>query len=268
MARTRVPRTPFLALTLCAGLALTATGCGDDDSGSDSSGSGTGGPSIVVTTAWEGGFATAAGAEDVQVLVPPSVQHAPDYEPKPSDLAVVAEADFVLYAPFEPYAEQIKEAAGSDAELVEVALDNDAGTVKTEVARLGRMFGTEKAATKWTKTFDAEYAELSAGLKEARPGGEAPAAVAQVFTAWAGKMAGVRMLGTYGPDPVTAQEVSDLSAKKPDLVLDNAHMSTGTVLPDSGADQVKIVNYPGEDLDLLAVYRDAAAEMETALGAR
>ncbi|WP_407562893.1 ABC transporter substrate-binding protein [Streptomyces sp. 184] len=265
MARTRVPRTP-LALTLTAVLALTAAGCGDDDG--PGSGSGAKTPSVVVTTTWEGGFAKAAGAEDVQVLVPSSVQHAPDYEPRPSDLAVVSEADFVLYAPFEPYAEQIKEAAGSDAELVEVPLDNDAGRVRTEVTRLGELFGTEKAAATWAKTFDAEYAELSAGLKDARPGGEAPAAVAQVFTAWAGEMAGLRMLGTYGPDPVTAQQVSDLSAKKPELVLDNAHMSTGTVLPDSGAHQVKIVNYPGEDLDLLAVYRDAAAELETATAAR
>ncbi|MDT0488420.1 ABC transporter substrate-binding protein, partial [Streptomyces sp. DSM 41640] len=50
-------------------------------------------------------------------------------------------------------------------------------------------------------------------------------------------------------------------------VLDNAHMSTGTVLPDSGAEQVGIVNYPGDDLDLLAVYRDAAAGLKKAMGA-
>lgn len=268
MARTRVPRTSLLALTLCAGLAVSTAGCGDDESGSDGAGSGTETPAVVVTTTWEGAFAKAAGAKDLAVIVPPSVRHAPDYDPKPSDLAAVADADFVLYAPFEPYAQQIKEAAGSDAELVEIALDNDADKVKEQVARLGEKFGTENAAAKWVKTFDAEYAELSAGIQDAWPGGEAPGAVTQVFTAWAGKMAGTRMLGTYGPEPVTAQQVSDLSAKQPELVLDNAHMSTGTVLPDSGADQVKIVNYPGEDLDLLAVYRGAAAELETAMGAR
>ncbi len=44
-------------------------------------------------------------------------------------------------------------------------------------------------------------------------------------------------------------------------------MPTGTVLPDSGAGQVKIVNDPGNDLDLLSVYRDAAAELKKAMGA-
>jgi zinc transport system substrate-binding protein len=135
------------------------------------------------------------------------------------------------------------------------------------VIRLGELFGTGAAAAKWTKSFDAEYAELRGQLKEAWPGGTAPTVVAQVFTAWAGKMAGAEVLGTFGPEAATAQQVSELSAKEPALVLDNAHMSTGTVLPDSGAHQVKIVNYPGEDLDLLAVYRNAAAEVEKAMGA-
>lgn len=222
---------------------------------------------VVVTTTWEGAFAKAAGAEDVKVIVPQSVHHAPDYDPKPSDLAAVAEADFVLYAPFEPYAAKIKEAAGSKAKLVEVNLDNDAGKVNAEVARLGKLFGTEEAAAKWNSTFDTEYAKLSKDVKAAWPGGKSPNVVTQVFTAWSAKLAGATVVGTYGPEPVTPAQLAELSKKKPALVLDNAHMSTGTVLPDSGAKQVKIVNYPGEDLDLLPVYRNAAAELKKGMGA-
>ncbi|MCP3820888.1 metal ABC transporter substrate-binding protein [Streptomyces sp. A3M-1-3] len=266
MARNRVRFTSLLALS--AALALV-TGCGSDsDSGSstkDGKHPHDGKPVVVATTTWEGAFAKAAGAEDVTVIVPQSVHHAPDYDPKPSDLAAVAKADFVLYAPFEPYAEKIKEAAGSDAELVEVNLDNDADNATAEVARLGKLFGTEDAAAKWKTTFDTEYATLSKDLKAAWPGGKSPAVVTQVFTAWSAKMAGVNVVGTYGPEAVTPAQLAQLSRKKPALVLDNAHMSTGTVLPDSGAKQVKIVNYPGEDLDLLPVYRKAAAELKGAL---
>ncbi|MFF3325554.1 metal ABC transporter solute-binding protein, Zn/Mn family [Streptomyces sp. NPDC002889] len=264
MARTGVRITSLLALS--ASLALV-TGCGSDSD--SSSKSGTEGkeskPVVVVTTTWEGAFARAAGAEDVKVIVPQSVHHAPDYDPKPSDLAAVAEADFVLYAPFEPYAEKIKEAAGSEAELVEVNLDNDADKVKAEVARLGKLFGTEDAAAKWKTTFDREYSKVSKDLKAAWPGGKSPNVVSQVFTAWSAKLAGATTVGTYGPEAVTPAQLAELSRKKPALVLDNAHMSTGTVLPDSGAKQVKIVNYPGEDLDLLRVYRNAAVELKKAM---
>ncbi|WP_405982469.1 metal ABC transporter solute-binding protein, Zn/Mn family [Streptomyces sp. NBC_00158] len=274
MARTRV-RIPAL-VALSAALLLTAA-CGSDKASEGASGdvptqSGGGEvkkdkPVVVVTTTWEGAFAKAAGAEDVKVIVPQSVHHAPDYDPKPSDLAAVAKADFVLYAPFEPYAAKIKEAAGSKAKLVEVNLDNDPDKVKAEVDKLGALFGTADAATKWKAGFDTECAKLNEEVQAAWPGGKSPSVVTQVFTAWSAKLAGATVAGTYGPEAVTPAQLAGLSAKKPALVLDNAHMSAGTVLPDSGAKQVKIVNYPGEDLDLLPVYRNAAAELKKAMGA-
>ncbi|MFJ4777886.1 metal ABC transporter solute-binding protein, Zn/Mn family [Streptomyces sp. NPDC088762] len=276
MARTRVRIPSLLALTAVT-LALV-TGCGNNsESTGDGKNDGTSSPAasgapkagkkpvVVVTTTWEGAFAKAAGAEDVKVIVPQSVHHAPDYDPKPSDLAAVAKADFVLYAPFEPYAAKIKEAAGSKAKLVEVNLDNDPDKVKAEVDKLGGLFGTADTATTWKTGFDAEYGKLNKDLQTAWPAGKSPNVVTQVFTAWAAKLAGATTVGTYGPEAVTPAQLAELSAKKPALVLDNAHMSTGTVLPDSGAKQVKIVNYPGEDLDLLPVYRNAAAELKKAM---
>ncbi|MFF9047301.1 metal ABC transporter solute-binding protein, Zn/Mn family [Streptomyces parvulus] len=276
MARTSVRITPLLALSFSAALLLTATGCGGDSdtsassatsSGAEGDAAGKDSPVVVATTSWEGAFAKAAGAEDVTVIVPESVQHAPDYDPKPSDLAAVADADFVLYAPFEPYAEKFKEAAGGDAELVEVNLDNDAEKARAEVTRLGKMFGTESAAAEWITAFDTEYGKLQKDLKSAWPDGKAPTAVAQVFAAWSAKLAGAEVVGTYGPEAVTAKQLSDLSEKKPQLVLDNVHMSTGTVLPDSGARQVGIVNYPDRELDLLTVYKNAATTLEKAMNA-
>ncbi|MGW6785239.1 metal ABC transporter solute-binding protein, Zn/Mn family [Streptomyces sp. NPDC054987] len=266
MARTRV-RVPA-ALALSAALLLTA-GCGNGASSASGGGPGLprpGNPSVVVTTTWEGALAKAAGAQDIKVIVPQSVHHAPDYEPRPSDLAAVAQADFVLYAPFEPYAPKIKEAAGSEAKLVEVELDNDPDKVSAEVGRLAALFGTADAAARWKTGFDAEYAKLNQELRAGWPGGRSPSVVAQVFTAWSAKLAGATTVGTYGPEAVTPAQLVELSAKKPSLVLDNAHMSTGAVLPDSGAKQVRIVNYPGDDLDLLPVYRNAAAELRKAMG--
>ena len=163
---------------------------------------------VVVTTTWEGAFAKAAGAEDVKVIVPKSVHHAPDYDPKPSDLAAVAKADFVLYAPFEPYAEKIKEAAGSRPSSSRWTSTTIADKVSAEVARLGELFGTEEAAATWKTAFDTEYAKLTKELKAAWPGGQAPNVVAQVFTALVGRAGGRhhrRDLRAGGRDPGAAR---------------------------------------------------------------
>ncbi|MFC8507257.1 metal ABC transporter solute-binding protein, Zn/Mn family [Streptomyces sp. NPDC057411] len=262
--RVRTARVPSL-LALTAALPLLA-GCGSEDPAGPAEHQAAGHkPVVVVTTTWEGAFAKAAGAEDVTVIVPQSVHHAPDYDPKPSDLAAVAKADFVLYAPFEPYAAKIKEAAGSKARLVEVDLDNDPAKAGAEITRLGGLFGTKGAAARFRTRLDGEVAKLNGELRSAWPGGKSPSVVAQAFSGWAARLAGATTVGTYGPEPVTPALLAALSSKKPAFVLDNAHMSTGTVLPDTGAKQVEIVNYPGEDLDLLAVYRGAAAELKKAM---
>ncbi|MFJ6215712.1 metal ABC transporter solute-binding protein, Zn/Mn family [Streptomyces sp. NPDC092296] len=264
MARNRVPARPLVALS--AGL-LLLTACGGS-TGTTAAGPAasaasarTGGPVVVATTTWEAALAKAAGAEDVKVLVPATVKHAPDYELKPSDLTAVAGADFVLYASFEPFAGRVKEAAGSKAEPVEVNLDERRAATAAEVTKLGKVFGTEQAAARWNSAFTAQYDTLAQQVKAAWGTGQAPVVVAQTFTTWAAELAGLQPAGTYGPDAVTPAQLAELSAKKPQFVLENEAMSTGTVLPGSGAEQLDIVNYPGQDLDLLAVYRNAADQL-------
>lgn len=68
------------------------------------------------------------------------IAHAPDYDPKPSDLAKVGTADYVLYAPFDSFAPRLKEAAGGHAKTVELNLENTPKTIDSEVTRLGQMF--------------------------------------------------------------------------------------------------------------------------------
>ncbi|WP_306369631.1 metal ABC transporter solute-binding protein, Zn/Mn family [Nocardiopsis sp. CC223A] len=252
-------RAPIRFLALIS-LPLALAGCSsgqetDAPAAADAAGAG---PVVVATTTWQGAFATAAGAEDVTVIVPADVQHAPEYEPSPSDLAAVADADFVLYSPFEPFAEQITEAAGGDAETVEVELDNSAAVITSEVTRLGGLFGTSDAAGEWLETFEAERARLAGELAGQWPGGEAPTAVAQVYATWATELAGIEPAATYGPDQPTAGDIAELAGLEPAFVFDNVHMSTGRVLPDSDALQVGVVNYPGEDLDLIALYETNA----------
>ncbi|MEU9121048.1 ABC transporter substrate-binding protein [Streptomyces sp. NPDC048506] len=267
MAYVRFPLRPVAAVTaLSAGLVLL-TGCGDGTSSGKGEGEKAGkssGPVVVATSSWEAALAKAAGAKNVTSIVPASIKHAPDYDVKPSDLTKVAEADYVLYASFEPFAGRIKDAAGSQAKAVEVNLDNTPAKTRAEVTKLGKAFGTEQAAARWNAEFTGEWDSLAKQVKATWPGGKAPAVAAQMFTTWAAQLAGAKVVGTYGPEAVTPAQLSALSAKKPKFVLDNENMSTGIVLPASGAKQLNIANYPGADLDLLGVYRKAAGQMEKA----
>ncbi len=250
-----------------AALVVLMTGCGNTD-GPAGAGAGSSaakaGPKVVASTTWVGALAKAAGATDVTVIAPASVAHPPDYEPKPSDLASVASADYVLFAEFDGFAAKIKEAAGGGAQLVPVELENSPKTITAEVTRLGELFQTSSAATSWLSSFDSEYARLSHQVKSALPS-PAPTVVSHAFMAyWAAEFAGLPVVGTYGPAPVTPSQLAELSAQQPDLVIGNSHLPD--VTPDiSGAPKVNLANFPGADLDLLAVFRANAERISAAV---
>ncbi|MGZ3145746.1 hypothetical protein ACVDFE_27880 [Lentzea chajnantorensis] len=250
-------------VVLGAVLALTACGGGAQPA----SPAAPAGKKVVAATAWEAALAKAAGATDVRVVVPATVAHAADYDPKPSDLAAVAGADLVLYAEFEGFAPRLKEAAGGSAQVEAVKLENAPEVVRAEVTRLAGLLGTTDAAEKWLAEFDTTLKSVEQQVRGSFPGGKAPKVVSQAFVAYMAAVTGAEVVGTFGPQPVTPAQLAELAGKQPDLVFDNAHMSTGTVLPGSAARQVRIVNYPGEDLDLLGVFTANAAEISKALKA-
>lgn len=249
-------------VVLGAVFALTACGGGAQPAATPDA---PGGKKVVAATAWEAALAKAAGATDVKVVVPATVAHAADYDPKPSDLAAVAGADLVLYAEFEGFAPKLKEAAGGSAKVEMLKLENAPEVVRAEVLRLGGLLGTTAAAQEWLKRFDTTIADVRTRVSGSFAGGKAPKVVSQAFVAYMAAITGAEVVGTFGPQPVTPAQLAELAGKQPDLVFDNVHMSTGTVLPGSSAKQVKIVNYPGEDLDLLGVFKTNAEEISKAL---
>ncbi|GIH23643.1 hypothetical protein Aph01nite_19530 [Acrocarpospora phusangensis] len=245
-----------------AALALfTLTACGDSEPAATPSEKGL---TVVAASSWEAGFAKAAGATDITVIVPPGVQHAADYDPKPSDLAKVAAADFVLVAPFQGFAAKLKEAAGSNAKVIEVMLDNAPATVKDQVGKIAAEFGTTSAAQTWTASFDTEYAALKKRVTDAT-GGTPPVIVSQAFVAWAADLTGAAPAGVFGPEPPTAAQLSELAAKKPSIVLDNSAMPGGDALANVEAKRVSINNFPDQGYDLLAMYRANADTLMAAL---
>lgn len=220
---------------------------------------------VVASTTWQGMFATAAGASEVTVIVPESAQHAAEYEPTPSDLTKLAGADYVLYSDFESFVPALTEAADADAELISITADNAPDNVIAEVTRLGESFGTSTQAAAWVSDFEVALDEFRAEITTALGSDAAPAIASQAYTTWLADLITPNVL-TFGPAQPTVSEVSELTLASPRLVLDNAHMTSGRVLPDADAIQVNVINYPASDLDVIALYRLNVDKIVAALG--
>ena len=221
-------------------------------------------PAVVASTSWVAALAEAAGIDDVTIIAPVDLQHPPDYDPKPSDLAAVADADYVLLAGFEGFADRMTDASGSDAEVLTLEVDNQPDTIRANVRSLAETFGTLDSAEDWIDTFDQRIEELEADLTEALPD-EKPTAVAHVFMAYWADLAGIEVVGTYGPQPITPNQLAEFSSIEPDLVLTNAHVPAGAAFDDLDATQVEIRNFPDDSLDLIEVFEANATSILAAL---
>jgi zinc transport system substrate-binding protein len=241
---------PLLRAAALAALATTVvlatTACTDGDSPDGD------GNRVVASTTLAGALAKAAGATDVTVIAPAIIPNQQAFEPTAEDLAPARTADHVIFAESDTFAGKLKEAAG-DAHQVPIKQVYTLEGVRAEVTKLAELFGTQSAATRWLSAFDTEVTNLSSSME-----GVAPippfTAVTEVGVAQWAQFGGIKVVGSYGPEPVTPKHLADLTATKPNLILANVHQPKATPnIP--GAYRVDLMNYPGEDLDLLEIYR-------------
>ena len=113
-ALARVPRGAAVAATLGA-LALLAAGCGSESSGED------GQVKVVAITTQVADLVREVGGEAVeviQIIQPNSDPH--DYEPRPSDVEAVADAELVFVSGrgLDDWAEELLSDSGGDAQIV------------------------------------------------------------------------------------------------------------------------------------------------------
>lgn len=218
-------------------------------------------PVVAAATSWAAALARAAGADEVLVIAPEALQHPPDYDPKPSDLLRLRNADFIVLGGFEGFAQRLRDAAGSRAQLVEVRLQNSPEVIRAEVLRLADLFNTRAKADGFLEAFDQEHARLGKALRDhfATRGNRA---VASRFMAVWAEFAGLELVGTFGPGLLQPGDLLRVSALKPDIVLDNAHMPHGGPIAEAtGAGLVRMMNFPGQDMDLLDVFRENARRL-------
>lgn len=222
------------------------------------------GPAVVASTSWAAAFARAAGAGDVTVIAPDNLQHPPDYDPKPSDLVAVAKADVVVYGGFERFAERLSAAVGDPAKALRLELENSPSVIRHEVLRLAERLGTKPAAEAFLARFETQARGLHSTLIAAGAG-KTTAAVQRWMLPWA-ELAGLKVVGVFGPKPVTPSELAQLAQAAPQLILDNAHAPQGEPLAQAtGARRVVLRNFPTPGTGLPELFQANSDALLTAL---
>jgi ABC-type Zn uptake system ZnuABC Zn-binding protein ZnuA len=201
---------------------------------------------VVVSTAWVGAIADAAGAQNIRVLAPAQMRHPPEYELKPSDLEAVSRASVILYGGWEMFAKKLAETAGgAGIQVIKVNTANSPENLKAEAGRLAGLFGTTGRYEAWARRFDLLLEDLRAKIQTACPAYRAVVHRAQLpFARWAG----LEIAAEYGPSELSPAEILRLVQTKPFLVVDNYHGPVAPAVAEAaGAGYAQALNFPGKD---------------------
>ncbi len=220
--------------------------------------------SVVATTSWTAAFALAAGATDVYVLAPYEMQHPPEYELRASDFIILSEADLLIFGGYERMAGKIRETLGDDGpEILQIPTDYSLATLESSISKIATALGIvddDPAAE-----FRDFYADWKRELAEL--GFLQSKVIAHAFLRPIAVEIGVEVVGVFGPAPLEAKQIVDLSGLPADIILDNWHNEVGKplleVMKDTKA--VKLINFPGAEgtktlLDVLVLNRERVRE--------
>lgn len=206
---------------------------------------------VVASTSWTGLMARAAGAGNVTVLAPLELKHPPEYDYRPSDIARVVQADYVVWGGYEPFIKKLVQAAEiPENKLLQVMTMNRPDNLKKETRKLAAIFGTQADQDKWEKEFDKLVARMQKAAVEKNVA-EKRVLVhfhQQAFVRWLG----YEVVGVFGPEEMSPARVAKLGKLSPDLVIDNYHNPLGKGIAEiAGADYVELINFPGKGINSL-----------------
>lgn len=242
----------YLLVVMAIFLSLSALGAEGSSEPSPAS------PTVMATTSWTAGFTRLAGVDKVALLAPYEMKHPSEYELKPSDIQALSTAEMIVFAGYENMVAKIKDNAGQkETQLIQIQTMMNYPVMEESVLKIAAAAGTEETAR---KNLARMKEELETGRSKLKAKGLSGAKAIVHFHQQAfAKEMGFEVVALFGPAPLEAGQIGDLSKVEADLIIDNWHNPVSQPLVEVRPElpQAILINFPGKDdtRDLFDVVR-------------
>ena len=200
---------------------------------------------VIATTSWTASFAELAGLENIRILAPYELQHPPEYELTPGDIRAIGEAKMIIFAGYEVMIQRLKDATAANAQMVQIETVNTLPVIRESVTKIAAAAGTTAKA----EASLAEVEEFFTEWREELAPYRGMPVISHIFLQGLARSLGFEVVGTFGPAPLEAKQLKELSSGTGKLIIDNWHTDVGAplreVMPDAA--RVEFINFPGRD---------------------
>jgi zinc transport system substrate-binding protein len=203
---------------------------------------------VLATTEWVASFARMAGVPDVRCLTPRFVMHPPEYELKPSDILAVHQAAIILFAGYErQMLEKINQALDrrNPIPMVQIETNYTPSNVEKQIRMLAHRFQTEQAAERQLVYYHETFQQVKDVIHKHNL--DSLRYFVHQFQQPTIHALGLNIVGTFGPQPIEASDLSRAMQTHPDILIDNAHNPVGSAIQEAmpQTSYVRFLNFPG-----------------------
>jgi len=203
----------------------------------------------IATTRWVAGIAEIDGIENIKVFAPSNMVHPPEYELKPDDLLILSKAKVVFYAGYEKkMVEKINESLNNGKnkfKIIQVKTENSLNVLKEEALKVAEYFNTLDKYKKNINEIENIYNNIINILKKNNIYDKD--AYVHIHQKPLAESLGFNIIGTFGPAPVGAKNIEEVSKLKPLIIIDNYHNEVAKPLIEVSKNSliVSFLNFPG-----------------------
>jgi hypothetical protein len=200
--------------------------------------------SYVASTSWCASFAYVGGLDDVVSIAPANLTHPPEYEILPSDIKTIQKSKAFVYAGYESMMETLTNNLIEDEIKVQINTVNSLDNIKEQAAKISSKYNSEEKSKIRVDKIEQLFINARAEIKE-KAINQIPAYVHFHQVAFA-KSLGLNVVGTFGPNSVTPENINEVSQLGKSLIIDNIHNPIATPLKEVNDQSTLIIwrNFP------------------------
>ncbi|WP_028974713.1 hypothetical protein [Spirochaeta cellobiosiphila] len=199
---------------------------------------------ILASTSLTQAFALAAGVRAVKCLAPVDSQNPAEYKLTGKDLKSISQSDYLIFSGYEAMVKQITTGTKVNY-VIPIKTDLSIDTIKESLLSIAHVFGSEKQARISIEEIQTVYSKAKQTLSQQSIIRD-PVLVNVKYQALANEL-GLNVIGLFGPDKLTAQQLQGMSQTNAKYIIDDSNYPVGKVLLADlpGTGYISWIRFPG-----------------------
>ncbi len=175
----------------------------------------------VASTSWSASFAYVGGLDNVISIAPADLTHPPEYEILPSDIQKIQKSKAFVYAGYEAMMKTLTNNLIDDDIKIQITTVNTLDNIKAQATKISQKYNTEDISEIRVQEIEKLFNEARKEIKE--KGIDKIPSYVHFHQVEFAKSLGLNVVGSFGPNSVSAKNIEEISQIKNVLIIDNIH---------------------------------------------